>query len=81
MHLNKRALGFASGILCGAVWFLLIATTLLFGWFEDVVTLLGPLHPGYALTWGGAIWMAFLHLVGGYIIGYVFAWLYNKNVK
>lgn len=81
MHLNKKALGLAAGVLAGAIWFLVIAVALLFGWMKDVVMLLGPLHPGFALTWGGAVWMAVLHLIGGYIVGYVFAWLYNKSAK
>lgn len=81
MHLNKKAFGLALGILAAVVWFLLIAVAILFGWFKDVVMLMGPLHPWFAFTWSGAVWMAVIHLVGGYVIGYVLAWLYNKSAK
>ncbi|MDO8557006.1 MAG: hypothetical protein Q7R98_00895 [Candidatus Jorgensenbacteria bacterium] len=81
MHLNKKALGLAVGVLAGAVWFIMIAGALLFGWMKSAVMLLGPLHPGFAYSWGGAVWMAVLHLVVGYVLGYVLAWLYNKSVK
>ena len=81
MKLSQKGLGSALGILAGACWLVMMVGTLAFGWWSDAVMSIGPLHPWFSLTWSGTVWMVILHVVAGYILGWIFAWLYNKFAK
>lgn len=78
MQLNPRALGWAAGALAAAAWFLLMLISLLTGFGAATLTRIGSLLPFFTYSWGGLVVGAVERLICGFIIGYVFAWLYNK---
>ncbi|MSR85412.1 hypothetical protein EXS71_03200 [Candidatus Uhrbacteria bacterium] len=78
---KEKALGLTTGIFCGAWWFVWMLMAMNGGYGKEMLMLVGPMHPGFSLSFGGAIWMGVLHLVVGFVLGYVFAWLYNKLAK
>lgn len=75
--LNSRAFGSAVGVLAGAFWFFAMDISLLFHVGERTLTTLGSFHPYFTYSWTGMIVIVLEHLVGGYIIGWIFAKLYN----
>lgn len=79
--LNPKAFGLTVGIFSGVWWLALMMYSLSSGYGKDFVMLMGPMHPGFSYSAGGALWMAVLHFILGYILGHVFAWLYNKFAK
>lgn len=81
MQLNSKAFGFAAAIFAGACWFLSMIFSLLTGVGEMTLTTLGSYHPFFSYSFGGMIIIVIEHLIGGYILGWIFAWLYNKFLK
>lgn len=81
MKLNPKALGFTVAIFCSAFWLILMSVTLLTGYAKTLVVAVGALHPFFSFSWIGLIFMVVEHFIGGFIIGWLFAWLYNKFVK
>lgn len=80
MNLNSKALGLTVAILSGAYWFLAMSFSLLTGIGEITVTAIGSFHPFFNYSWVGMIIMTIEHLIAGFIVGWIFAWLYNKLV-
>lgn len=78
MQLNSRALGLTLGLLSGGAWLLVMALSLTTGVLDQTIRSVGRLHPGFSYTLGGAFWMAAMHLVGGFVIGWAVATIYNK---
>lgn len=78
MQLNSKALGFTFGLLAGGAWLVLMAVSLITGVLDQTVQGVGGLHPGFSYTWGGLPWMVGMHLVGGFVWGWVVATVYNK---
>ncbi len=78
MQLNSKALGLTLGLLAGGVWLVLMAVSLSTGVLDQTVRAVGGLHPGFSYSWGGAVWMAVMHLAGGFIWGWTIATVYNK---
>lgn len=78
MQLNSKALGLTFGLLSGSGWLLVMALSLTTGVLDQTVQAVGGLHPGFSYTWGGAFWIAVMHLVGGSVIGWAVATVYNK---
>ena len=81
MQLNPKALGWAAGILSGAFWFLAMTFSLASGLGARTLTTLGSFHPLFSYSWIGMVIITVEHLIAGYIIGWIFAWLYNKLNK
>lgn len=78
MQLNARALGLTAGILAGLCWFAGMTLSLLTGIGGRTITTLGSYHLFFSYSWLGMVIMVVEHLIGGFIAGYIFAWLYNK---
>jgi hypothetical protein len=80
MKLNKSAFAYTVAIFDGALVFLAIAYSLLFGKASAVMARVAAIHfAPYSFL--GAILMLVEHAVAGYILGWIFAWLYNSFVK
>ena len=69
-RLHKRALGIATGLVLGALIFVLTAVTVLMDLEPFPISLLSEFIPGYAVTWAGAFAGSFW---GGFM-GFVFGW-------
>lgn len=78
MQLNPKALGLALGLLSGGAWLVLMALSLTTGVLDQTVQAVGGLHPGFSYTWSGALWLAVMHFVGGFVGGWLAAVVYNK---
>lgn len=76
--LNSKALGLALSVLAGGFWFLMMGFSLLFGIGERTVMTLGSYHPLFSYSFGGLIIIVIEHLIGGFIVGVIFAKLYNR---
>jgi len=80
MQLDKIALAWAVAIFDGVAVFLMMAFSLLTGRVSFVLSRVASLH-WTSYSWTGALVMAIEHIVVGFILGWVFAWLYNLFVK
>ena len=78
MKLNPKALGLTLGFLAGGAWLVLMAVSLSTGVLDQTIQTIGGLHPGFSYTLGGAVWMVVMHLVAGFVWGWVIATAYNK---
>ena len=78
MKLDPKALGLTCGVLAGLGWLVLMIVSLQTGFLDQTLQGWCGLHPRCAYTYGGAVWMAVMHLVAGLVGGYVFGWVYNK---
>ena len=76
--LNPKALGLTAGVVSALGWVVVMGVSLLTGFLDQTVMAVGSFHPGFTYTWGGLVWIAVMHLVVGFVGGYVFAWVYNK---
>ena len=79
--LGVLSLGVALGITNALIVFLLGITTALAGWGILVVQVLATLYIGYEPTLLGAITGAVWAFVDAFIVGILFAWIYNKLVR
>ncbi|HJY83825.1 MAG TPA: NAD(P)/FAD-dependent oxidoreductase [Candidatus Binatia bacterium] len=77
--LDPVALGVAGGVVSGLVLFLMTAALLLKGGPEigPNLSLLHHYLPGFEMRWGGALIGCLEVGVGGFLLGYVGAWLRN----
>ena len=80
MQLDKIALAWAAAIFGGAGAFLIMAFSLLTGRVSFVMSRVAALHWA-SYSWTGALVMAIEHVIFGFILGWVFAWLYNLFIK
>ena len=78
MQLKPKALGLTIGLLSGAWWLVMMAISLTTGFGARTLSTFGSYHPWFSYSWGGALWMAVLHLIVGFVSGWIFASLYNK---
>jgi len=78
MQLNPKALGLTVAILSGAFWFLAMIFSLLTGIGEVTLTTIGAFHPFFSYSWAGMIIIVIEHLIAGFIVGWIFAKVYNK---
>lgn len=81
MNLNPKALGLTAAILASACWFLAMVFSLLTGIGTITLTTIGSFHPFFSYSWAGMIIIVIEHLIAGFIVGWIFAWLYNKLLK
>ncbi|MCX6702268.1 MAG: hypothetical protein NTW60_00095 [Candidatus Wolfebacteria bacterium] len=79
--LNPKALGCALSVLAGGFWFLVMTFSLLADYWMRPITTLGPLHPFFSFTWMGMVIIVIEHLIGGFIVGWLFAKVYNKFAR
>lgn len=80
MKLNKLAFAYAIAIFDGALVFLAMAYSLLFGKASVAMARVAAIHfAPYSFL--GAILMLIEHAIAGFIIGWVFVWLYNSFIK
>ena len=80
MKLNKLALAYTLAIFNGVIAFLMMAYSLLTGKASDFLTRAAALHWA-SYSWGGAILVLIEEAICGFIVGWLFAWVYNKFVK
>lgn len=81
MQLNIKAFAWTVSVFAGACWFLMMVFSLLTGVGERTVATLGSYHPFFSYSWWGMVIIVVEHLIGGFIVGWIFAWLYNKMLK
>lgn len=81
MQLNSKALGLTIGTLAGGWWLVVMTLSLTTGVLDQTLQVVGGLHPGFSYTWNGALWMAVMHLAGGFVGGWLFAEVYNRYSK
>jgi len=84
MKLNGKAFALAAAILSGVASFLLTLLSVLTGFAEDFFDIIAPFHPGYSPykhSFIGALISGIWMFIYGYILGAVFALLYNSLVK
>ena len=80
MKLDKIAMGWAFAIFDGAGVFLMMAFSLLTGRVSFIMSRAAALH-GASYSWAGALVMAIEYVVAGFILGWLFAWLYNLFIR
>lgn len=77
-QLSADALGKTAGLLSGAFWLVAMVLSLITSIGEMTLTTLGSYHPFFSYTWLGMIIIVIEHLIAGYVVGWIFAKLYNK---
>lgn len=81
MKLNLKAFALAAAILSGGASFILTMLSVVTGFAREFFELIAPFHPGYSHTILGAIISAFWMFIYGYVIGALFAAVYNTLLK
>ncbi|MDP3999309.1 MAG: hypothetical protein Q8P76_01785 [bacterium] len=81
MELKPKALGLTVGLLSGAGWLVMMGVSLLTGFGTRTLHTFGSFHPWFSYSWTGLVWMVILHLVAGYVLGLIFASVYNWALK
>ncbi len=77
MHLNKKALGLACGILCGLAVMLATLWVMIRGG-GDHLMLLSSIYIGYSVSPLGAALGLVYGFIDGFACGWILAWLYNR---
>lgn len=78
MQLNPKAFGYAIALLAAVFWFLAMSFLLLTGVGETTLTTIGAFHPFFSYSWSGMVIVVIEHLIGGFIVGWLFARVYNR---
>lgn len=81
MKLSIKAFALTCGILWGLAILLITWWMLLMGAQGGLISDLSSFYPGYSYSWGGAVVGLIWGFVEGFIVGAIFAWLYNKMAK
>ena len=81
MSLNPRAFGRTVAMISAVFWLLTMIFSLLTGIGEITLTTIGSFHPFFSYSWGGMIIIVIEHLIGGFIVGWIFAKVYNSGLK
>ncbi len=79
--MNPKNLGLSLAIVSGGFWFVAMTLALTTGIGDVTVKGVGALHPWFDFSWIGMVVMVAQHLIGGFILGYAIAWVYNKAPK
>lgn len=80
MKLHKLAFAYTVAIFDGLGIFFIMAYSLIFHKADVALARFAALHwANYSLS--GAILMLIEHVILGFVLGWLFAWLYNKFVK
>lgn len=78
MKLDSKAFAKAVAIFSGGWWLVIMGFSLIFGVGQQTISTLGSYHPFFSYNWGGLVVIVIEHLIGGFILGWIFAWLYNR---
>ncbi len=78
MKLNGKALGLTIALLASIFWLVAMIVSLVTGFGKETLTTWGSWHPFFTFSWAGMIVIVIEHFIGGFILGGIFAWLYNK---
>ena len=78
MKLSLKAFALAGGILCGLAVLVPTLVALLRGSPGEHLNIIATIHPGYAVSYLGAVIGMVWGFVDGLVGGAVFAWLYNR---
>lgn len=81
MRFQVRAVALSAAIVSGSLSFVLNVLSVFTGFARELFSLIAPFHPGYTHTLSGALVSAFWMFVYGYIVGAVFALIYNSLTK
>jgi len=85
MKLDTLRLGFTVCVVWGAIVFLVaVGNMVIAGYGDAFLKLIDSIYPGYHMgVWGfGGVIVATLYAaLDGFIMGVVFAWLYNRFTK
>ncbi len=81
MKLDKKAFALSTAIISGSLSLVLNVLSALTGWAREFFELIAPFHPGYTHTLLGALVSTFWMFIYGYVLGAVFAFIYNSFVK
>ncbi len=83
VRLRARIFALVFGLFGGTALFLATTGLLLRGGEKvgENLRLLANFCPGYDVTWGGAFIGLAYGVVYGSLIGYAFAWIYNRFVR
>lgn len=78
--LDWKAFGVALGIVSGAIFLCLGTLNVFFYWDSILDKTISTIYLGFRPTLGGVIFGALRAFVYAFVIGSVFAWLYNRIV-
>jgi hypothetical protein len=78
MHLDRRALGLALGLLWGGGVFVATLWIVIAGMGGEHLALLRRFYLGYSVTVVGALIGLVYGFIDGFIGGWLTAWLYNR---
>ncbi len=81
LALDMTSTGLSTGIIGLIVIVVYSALAYGTGYGIEIETFIESLLPGYTLTLGGVIVGAIWVFSLGYMIGYLYAWIYNKLIK
>lgn len=81
MRINLKAFALTTAVISGGLSLILNIFSVLTGWAKEFFELIAPFHPGYTHTIAGAFISAFWMFIFGYILGAVFASIYNSLIK
>lgn len=79
--LNPKALGYTLSVLAAGFWLLVMTFSLLTGIGRITLDTIGHFHPFFSYSWGGMVIIVIEHLVFGFIVGWLFARVYNRFNK
>lgn len=78
MKLDSKALAKATAFFAGGLWLIVMVFSLITGVGQLTLTTMGSYHPFFSYSWGGLVVIVIENLIGGYVLGWIFAWLYNR---
>lgn len=81
MKLNLKAFALTASIMSGGLSLILNVLSVLTGYATEFFELIAPFHPGYSHTILGALISSLWMFIYGYVIGAVFARIYNAIAK
>lgn len=75
---NPKKLGFTGGILGGLIMLISTFLALTNGYGVDALNMYTSTHPGYSITGVGCIVGMVYGFIDGFVLMYLFGWIYNK---
>jgi hypothetical protein len=77
MKLNVKAFAFTCALLMGVGLFLITWWIILFSGVTQEITFVGKVYRGYSISPLGSLIGLAWGLVDGFVVGALFAWIYN----
>jgi len=78
-ELKVTAIGMASGVIYGLCLFTCALWAMAIG-YSGQFGILSVIYPGYSATLLGSIGGLLYGLIDGFLMGAIFAWIYNKMI-